>query len=69
MQSAAPRITDFALLTEIIMGGALLAGAMLARRRHYRTIGPVGLEKFVGHALVGGLITASAAAAWPAAGT
>ena len=36
MRSAAPRIVDFVLLVEAAMGMALLAGAVLARRRHYR---------------------------------
>ena len=36
MRSAAPRTADIALLVEVTMGMALLAGAVLARRRHYR---------------------------------
>src|SRR5215467_14384053 len=36
MQSDAPRTADVALLVEITMGAALLAGAFLARRRYYR---------------------------------
>jgi len=36
MRSAAPRSVDVVLLVEAAMGMALLAGAVLARRRHYR---------------------------------
>ena len=36
MRSAAPVSADVVLLVEAVMGMALLAGAVLARRRHYR---------------------------------
>ena len=36
MRSAAPLTADVALLAEIMMGTALLGGAILARRRRYR---------------------------------
>lgn len=36
MRSAAPRSADVALLVEVAMGMALLAGAVLARRGRYR---------------------------------
>ena len=36
MRSAAPRSVDAVLLVEAAMGMALLAGAVLARRQHYR---------------------------------
>jgi uncharacterized membrane protein YozB (DUF420 family) len=36
MRSAAPLSVDVVLLVEAMMGLALLAGAVLARRRHYR---------------------------------
>ena len=36
MRSAAPLSADVVLLVEAVMGMALLAGAVLARRRHYR---------------------------------
>jgi uncharacterized membrane protein YozB (DUF420 family) len=36
MRSAAPPSVDVVLLVEAVMGLALLAGAVLARRRHYR---------------------------------
>src|ERR1700746_1098988 len=36
MRSAAPVSANVVLLVEAVMGAALLAGAILARRRHYR---------------------------------
>src|ERR1700720_1684246 len=36
LRSAAPWQADLTLLIEAVMGIALLAGAVLARRRHYR---------------------------------
>jgi uncharacterized membrane protein YozB (DUF420 family) len=36
MRNAAPQVADIVLLIEVAMGMALLAGAVLARRRHYR---------------------------------